>query len=79
MFSTIKENLSQKFVWRLPNKIHPGYLKNNKTQVQKTLIWKGEASRFNEKSYAAYTENKTLLESSNKNYLSQFQVVFYLN
>jgi hypothetical protein len=26
-----------------------------------------------------YTENKTLLESSNKNYLSQFQVMFYLN
>jgi hypothetical protein len=26
-----------------------------------------------------YTENKILLESSNKNYLSQVQVIFYLN
>jgi hypothetical protein len=26
-----------------------------------------------------YTENKTLLESSNKNFLDQFQVINYLN
>jgi hypothetical protein len=41
-----------------------------KLVVSKILIWSLDIT---------YTENKTLLESSNKNYLSQFQVMLYLN